>query len=101
VAGRWRAGILGAYAALYQPAIEAIVAVDPPPSLLPQTPEAKTPEEKYGPPLLNVLRVLDIPEALGCLAPRRLTLVGAKDIAFERTAALYRAAGKADLLERK
>lgn len=101
VAGRGRAGILAAYAALYQPAIEAIVAVDPPASHLPKIPEAKTSEEKYGPPLLNVLRVLDIPEALGCLAPRRLTLVGAHDAAFERTALLYRAAGEADRLERK
>jgi hypothetical protein len=73
-----------------------VVAVDPPASHRP-----RTPEEKYGPPLLNVLRVLDIPEALGCLAPRRLTLVGANDAAFERTAMLYRAAGKADRLERK
>jgi dienelactone hydrolase len=96
VAGRGRAGIVAAYAALYQPAIEAVVAVDPPASHRPGTPE-----EKYGPPLLNVLRVLDIPEALGCLAPRRLTLVGANDVAFERTTALYRAAGRADRLERK
>lgn len=96
VAGRGRAGIIAAYAALYQPAIEAVVAVDPPASHLP-----RTQEEKYGPPLLNVLRILDIPEALGCLAPRKLTLIGATDAAFERTAALYRAAGKADHLERK
>jgi dienelactone hydrolase len=96
VAGRGRAGIIAAYAALYQPAIEAIVVIDPPASHLP-----KAPEEKYGPPLLNVLRILDIPEALGCLAPRKLTLIGATDAAFERTAVLYRAAGKADHLERK
>ncbi|MGH9853755.1 MAG: alpha/beta hydrolase family protein, partial [Blastocatellia bacterium] len=121
VAGRGRAGIVATYAALYQPAIEAVVAVDPPASHLPKTPEAKTPEaktpeaktpeaktpeaktpeEKYGPPLLNVLRILDIPEALGCLAPRKLTLIGANDVAFERTAALYRASGRADRLERK
>lgn len=96
VAGHGGAGIVAAYAALYQPAIEAVVAVDPPASHRP-----RTPEEKYGPPLLNALRILDIPEALGCLAPRRLTLIGTQDAAFERTAALYRAAGKADRLERK
>ena len=55
----------------------------------------------HGPALLNVLRVLDIPDALGCLAPRRLTLIGAGDAAFDRTAALYRVAGAADRLERK
>ena len=70
--------------------------VNPPPSHRP-TGEGV----EYGPPLLNVLRVLDIPEALGCLAPRKLTLVGAKDSAFDRTAALYRLAGTAERLERK
>ncbi|MFN0088134.1 MAG: alpha/beta hydrolase family protein [Blastocatellia bacterium] len=98
-AGRGRAGILAAYAALYQPAIEAVVAVDPPASHLPRF--GRTPEEKYGPPLLNALRVLDIPEALGCLSPRRLTLIGAADPAFDRTAAIYRSAGAADRFERR
>ncbi len=94
-AGRGRAGILAAYAALYQPAIEAVVAVDPPASHRP-----RAAGEEYGPPLLNVLRVIDIPEAFGCLAPRRLTLLGAKDTAFDRTAAIYGLAGAADRFER-
>jgi dienelactone hydrolase len=94
-AGRGRAGILAAYAALYQPAIEAVVAIAPPASHRP-----KSEGEEYGPPLLNVLRVMDIPEALGCLAPRPLTLIGAKDSAFDRTAAIYRLAGAADRFER-
>ena len=47
-----------------------------------------------GPHFLNVLRVLDIPEALGLLAPNvKLTLVNARDPAFDRTEAIYRAAG--------
>ena len=47
-----------------------------------------------GPHFLNVLRVLDIPEALGLLAPDvTLTLIGAKDKAFDRTAAIYKLAG--------
>ncbi|MGH9767605.1 MAG: alpha/beta hydrolase family protein [Blastocatellia bacterium] len=96
VAGRGRAGILAAYAALYQPAIEAVVAVDPPASHRP-----RTAGEEYGPALLNALRVMDIPEALGCLAPRKFTLVGANDSAFDRTAAIYRLAGAADRFERK
>jgi len=37
--------------------------------------------------------VLDIPEALGMLAPRPLTLVNASDPAFERTKAIYSRAG--------
>jgi len=48
--------------------------------------------------------VLDIPEALGLLAPDvKLTLVGknAKDPAFDRTAALYKAAGAADKFRRE
>jgi hypothetical protein len=39
--------------------------------------------------------VLDIPEAMGCLAPRPLTLIGAQDAAFARTAAIYQVAGVA------
>ena len=63
-----------------------VVVVDPPAS------------HRDGPHFLNVMRVWDIPEALGALAPRRLTLVGAKDPAFERTAEIYRRAGAADRL---
>jgi dienelactone hydrolase len=95
-AGRGSAGILAAYAALYQPAIESVVAVAPPASHRPMTEGGQ-----YGPALLNVLRILDIPEALGCLAPRRLTLIGANDTAFDRTAAIYRIAGAADRLEKR
>ncbi len=96
VAGRARAGIVAAYAALYQPAIEAVTIVDPPASHRP-----RTPEENYGPPLPHVLRVLDIPEALGCLAPRRLTLMGATDAAFARTVAIYRAAGATERVDKR
>jgi dienelactone hydrolase len=95
VAGRGPAGVLAAYAALYEPALEEVVAVRPPPSHLPASEGAE-----YGPPLLGVLRVLDIPDALGCLAPRRLRLIDAPDPAFGRTEALYRAAGSPDRLTR-
>jgi hypothetical protein len=89
VAGRGRAGILAAYAALFDPSIQQVVCVDPPAS------------HRDGPYFLGVLRVLDIPEALGMLAPRRVTLVGAKDKAFDRTASLFEAAGAADRLRRQ
>jgi hypothetical protein len=95
-AGRGRAGILAVYAALYQPAIEAVVAVEPPASHRP-----RAAGEEYGPALLNALRVLDIPEAMGCLAPRQLTLIGAKDAAFDTVAAIYASAGVAVQLERR
>jgi hypothetical protein len=78
-------GILAAYAALFEPSIKEVVIIDPPVS------------HKEGPYFLNVLRVLDIPEALGLLAPNvKLTLINARDPAFERTAEIYRRAGAAE-----
>jgi dienelactone hydrolase len=87
--GRGEAGILAAYAALLQPGIKRVTVIDPPSS------------HREGPHFLSVLRVCDIPEALGCLAPRPLTIVGGKKETFERTAELYRIAGAADKIERK
>jgi cephalosporin-C deacetylase-like acetyl esterase len=81
VAGSGQAGVLAAYAALFEPSIAGVVAHDPPAS------------HRKGPHFLGVLRILDVPEAMGLLAPRRLTLAGDVDRAFDRTAAIYRAAG--------
>ena len=90
VAGRGPAVVIAAYAALFVPgAVQEVELIDPPAS------------HKDGPIFLNVLRVLDVPDALGMLAPRKLTLVNAKDKAFDRTAAIYKTAGAADKLERK
>jgi hypothetical protein len=90
VIGRGQGGILAAYAALFEPSIKEVVIIDPPTS------------HKDGPIFLNVLRVLDIPEALGLLAPDvKLTLIGARDKAFDRTAQLYRLAGAEGKFERK
>src|SRR5262249_13240148 len=55
VVGKGQAGVLGAYAALFEPSIKEVVIVDPPTS------------HRDGPIFLNVLRVCDIPEALGML----------------------------------
>jgi len=82
-------GILAAYAALFEPSIKEVIVIDPPKS------------HKEGPHFLNVLRVLDIPEALGLLAPTPLTIIGGKDAAFDRTEAIYRLAGAGDKLVRK
>jgi dienelactone hydrolase len=89
VVGRGQAGVLAAYAALFEPSIKEVILIAPPAS------------HRDGPIFLNVLRVLDIPEALGLLAPRPLTLVNAKDKAFDRTARIYKLAGAADRLKRK
>jgi dienelactone hydrolase len=91
--GSRQAGVIAAYAALFVPGkADELVIVDPPTS------------HRDGPHFLNVLRVLDIPEALGLLAPNvKLTLVGknAKDKAFDRTEAIYKAAGAADKFKRE
>jgi dienelactone hydrolase len=87
--GRGQAGILCAYAGLFEPAVRDVVVIDPPAS------------HRNGPYFLNVLRVLDIPDALGMLAPTPLTLVNAKDKAFDRTAEIYRIAGAENKLQRK
>jgi len=89
VAGRAQAGILGAYAALFEPKLAAIVCVDPPAT------------HDDGPYFLSVMRTLDIPDALGLLAPRPLTLIGAKSPAFGKAASFYRAAGAETKLQRE
>jgi len=77
VIGRGPAGILGAYAALAETSISEVVVVDPPAS------------HRAGPHLLGVLRVLDIPETLGLLAPRHLTVIRGQDSAVQRTVEMY------------
>jgi dienelactone hydrolase len=89
VIGRGQTGILAAYAALFEPSVAEVIIVDPPTS------------HRDGPIFLNILRVLDIPEALGLLAPKKLTLINAKDKAFDRTVEIYKLAGAADKIMRK
>jgi hypothetical protein len=50
---------------------------------------------------LNVLRVCDIPDVLGMLAPRPLILEAAPCPAWDRAAAIYAAAGHAGKFTRK
>jgi dienelactone hydrolase len=83
IAGRGRAGVIGAYAALLESRITEVLAIDPPAS------------HREGPIFLNVLRVLDIPEALALLAPRTLTIATADRAPFIRTEAFFQAAGGA------
>ena len=46
-----------------------------------------------GPQFLNVLRVCDVPEVLGMLAPRPLTIYGTAPERLDKVAAIYAAAG--------
>jgi dienelactone hydrolase len=91
ILGRGPSGVVGAYAVLFMRGpVDEVVIMNPPVS------------HRDGPHFLNVERVLDLPTALGLLAPDvRLTLLNAKDPAFDKTAALYKLAGAADKFERK
>lgn len=82
------AGFVAAYAALFEPRAARVVAVNPPASY------------REGPIFLGVLRVLDVTEALGLLAPTPLRLVDAPEPAFERTLEIYRAARATDQVSR-
>lgn len=89
VLGKGQAGVLGAYAALFENCIAEVTLVDPPSS------------HHDGPHFLGVLKVLDVPDALGLLAPRQVKLVNAKDATFDRALDAYKAAGYAGRVERK
>jgi hypothetical protein len=54
-----------------------------------------------APRFLNVLRVCDIPDILGMIAPRPLTIYGGADEPLEKVAKVYAAAGDAAKLVRK
>jgi dienelactone hydrolase len=89
IVGKGQAGIIAAYAALLEPSIKEVILIDPPATHM------------AGPYFLNILRILDIPDALGMLAPTPLTLIGADDPAFDRTAEIYRRADAAAQFQRK
>ncbi|WP_435010733.1 prolyl oligopeptidase family serine peptidase [Tundrisphaera lichenicola] len=85
VAGEGSAGVIAAYAALLEPEIGEVILSNPPGSHM--DPEA--------PALLNVLRTLDIPEALGMLAPRPILIRGQASLK-DRVATIYRSANAAN-----
>jgi dienelactone hydrolase len=88
VAGEGAAGVRAVYAGLLESEIAGLVLVRPP----------GTHETNAAPALLNVLRVCDVPEAIGMLAPRPVTLVGEGLEWSGKTAAIYAAAGAAGQL---
>jgi len=86
--GETHSAVLAVYAALLEPDISGLILREPP----------GTHQGESAPSLLNVLRVCDVPEALGMLAPRPVTLLGGAMPWVQKAAAIYRAAGAADQL---
>jgi len=86
LAGDDASAVLAAYAALLEPEVAGLILHQPPASHM----------EDSAPALLNVLRVCDIPDALGLLAPRPLILAGDQMDWARTVAAIYRAAGASD-----
>ena len=74
--------IVAAYAAVLDPEIAGVEMIEPP----------LTHMGTDAPLFLNILRVADIPEILGLLAPRPLTIVS-NDERLKKTAKIYAAAG--------
>jgi hypothetical protein len=88
VAGKGPAGLLAAYAAIVAPEIDEVTLVTPPHTHMNDT----------APQFLNVLRVCDVPDALGLIAPRRMHIVTADADKFTRTSRAYEAADFKDHL---
>jgi hypothetical protein len=82
LAGEGAAAVLAVYAALLESDVAGLVLYQP----------AATHMSESAPALLNVLRVCDLPEAVGMLAPRPVTLVSGAADWSPRTAAVYRSA---------
>ncbi len=83
VAGEDGAALLAAGAALWEPEIAGVALHQPPASL----------QDSLAPQFLNLLRVCDVPEVLGMLAPRPLTITGHNQEEFAKVCQIYRAAG--------
>ena len=83
VLGNGRCGVIGAYATLLEPDIAGVVLHNPP----------LTHMSADAPQLLNVLRVCDIPDVLGMLAPKPLTIKSIAEEPAEKIRGLYTAAG--------
>jgi dienelactone hydrolase len=89
VAGEGSAAVLATYAALLEPDVGGLVLCRPPASHM----------DNSAPPLLGVLRALDIPQAIGMLAPLPLTLLQTPAECRQTAAEAYRLAGAGDRLK--
>jgi dienelactone hydrolase len=84
VYGKGEMGIVGLYAAILDERIDRVILHEPPAT------------HRHGPALLNVLRITDIPEAAGVLAPRTLIFVGEEiPYPFQPTSSVYKLYGQA------
>ncbi len=90
VIGEGAGGILAAYAALWEPQIDGVILNRPPSSHM----------DAEAPQFLNVLRVCDIPDVLGMLAPRTFTIYGGAALP-DKVAEIYSSAGAAAKLSFK
>ena len=68
------------YAALFEPSVDRLVLKDLPPSHMPTADAPQT----FGPPLLNVLRYLDLPQVAAMVAERATVEIRADDPAAWR-----------------
>jgi pimeloyl-ACP methyl ester carboxylesterase len=82
--GEGAGAVLGAYAMLLEPDISGAILDSPFTSHM----------DDSCPPLLNVLRVCDVPDILGALAPRSLTISGWDTNKGEKVARIYKAANE-------
>jgi dienelactone hydrolase len=89
--GEGPAGILAAYAALWEPEISGVIVRKPPLGHM----------EPGAPALLNVLRVCDVPDVLGMLAPRPLVVYADRSPGLDKAEAIYTAAGAGGKFSRK
>lgn len=86
LAGEGASAVLAVYAALLEPEIAGVVLSRPPASHM----------DNAAPQLLGVLRAIDVPQAIGMLAPRPVTVLGAPADCAQPAAALYKSAGASD-----
>jgi dienelactone hydrolase len=91
VAGEGPGAVLAAYAALWESDVGGVIALNPPSSHM----DAKAPQ------FLNVLRVCDIPDVFGMLAPRPLTVRGWGGEVQVKVARIYTAAGASNNLHQE
>ncbi len=90
VVGFGSAATLVAYAALFESEIDGVLLIQPHSSHM----------EEGCPPLLNVLRVCDVPQVIGALAPKPVSLLAEKDSSLAKTVReIYSAAGALKHLE--
>lgn len=86
LAGSGEAAVLAAYVALLRPGVAGVYMHEP------------SATHREGPILLNVLRTVDVPQAVGLLAPRPVRISTSRPELFRDTVRLYELAGARDHL---